>query len=113
MAYPPKTLNSRFSCVTLFKMTAKILTLSIPEDMFNWLNQNTGLSPSKIIQAKINELMDNELLTPAIAEARQEILKLRKVKDNLQEWLQEANEFIFTKGLTEEFKKYRQENGLV
>ena len=61
-------------------------SLSIPLDYQIFLDENPDLSPSKMLQSKIREIMENRRINSS------EIDRLRKVNLKLQHHLQEANE---------------------
>lgn len=65
-----------------------IKTLSIPQDLQDFLNDNPDLSPSKMLQSKIIEIRDNRRLIFA------QTNKLRKQVEFYQKQLWEANEKI-------------------
>lgn len=65
-----------------------IKTLSIPRDMEEFLKENPDLSPSKMLQSKIIEIRESKKINQV------EIIKLKRVINNLQTKLWEANERV-------------------
>ena len=65
-------------------MTAKILTISIPQEDMDYLNENPLLSPSKIFQVALNNLREQRKNFEA------EIKQLRVANNVLQIKLLEA-----------------------
>jgi len=62
-----------------------IKTLSISPEQEEFLKENPDLSPSKILQVKINEIMNDKKFFQA------DYIKLQKANKQLAELLQEAN----------------------
>lgn len=65
-----------------------VKTLSIPKYLDEFLGDNPDLSPSKMLQSKIIEIRENRRINQA------EIHKIHRVKNHIQQLLQEANEEI-------------------
>jgi len=65
-----------------------IKTLSIPEDLEKFLEENPDLSPSKMLQSKIIEIKENRRLN------FEELAKVMKQRNFIERKLQEANEEI-------------------
>ena len=81
-------------------MASKILNISIPAEQARFLEENTDFSPSKLIQSKINELMET---------SRDWTEQLKHEKDKSERILQTLNrqiDFITSKGLMDEFFKW-------
>ena len=66
-----------------------VKTLSIPDEMNEFLNLHPDLSPSKLLQSKIIEIRERRRIVLP------EIIKLQKTNEVLQRELQTANEKIF------------------
>lgn len=82
-------------------MASKILNISIPPEQARFLEENTDFSPSKLIQSKINELMET---------SRDWTEQLKHEKDKSERILQTLNrqiDFITSKNLMEEFMKWK------
>lgn len=86
-------------------MTSKILSISVPEQMIRFLDDHPHLSPSKLLQSKITEIMERERFNPELQHTRKELDSAVKMYGKLQKHLQEATEFITLKGLWDEFVK--------
>ena len=65
-----------------------ILSVSIPNELQTFLNDNPDLSPSKILQTKIMEIQENRKLFS------QEVYKLEQNIQKLQTIIREQNEEI-------------------
>lgn len=83
-------------------MASKILTISINETQFRFLEENPDFSPSKLLQAKINELME----TSINFEERMKTLKIQI--DRLTEHRNKFIDFINSKELMEDFAKFEK-----
>lgn len=83
---------------------AKTLTISMPEEMFKFLEENHLLSPSKIFQVKMNEIIETSREMPS------ELQKSMKLNNTLKERIQSCTEFITIKGLWEEYCEYDKKN---
>lgn len=84
-------------------MTSKTLTISAPEEMLLYLADNPDLSPSKIFQMGLTNIMEEHKIS------RERVLQLTHAKERVQKNLLVATNFIEKKGLWEEFLK---EDGL-
>ena len=64
----------------LYKMTSKIRTISIPEEMEDYLINNPELSLSKIAQVQIKQIMENRSdLTAQLIRAQNNIVNLNGI----------------------------------
>jgi hypothetical protein len=78
-------------------MAAKQLTISIPEYQALFLDENPDFSPSKLLQSKLNELMETSKdWTEQIKAANAKTLRVI-------ETLNKQRDFIEAKGLMDEF----------
>ena len=84
-------------------MPAQTLTISLPEDLLKFLQENKGLSASKVMQSALLNIQDSIKWNPGLVEAHKKIKKLENFILELQEHLQKATEFITIKGLWEEY----------
>ena len=87
-------------------MASKTLTISLPEELLEFLRDNQGLSASKVMQGALLNIQDSLKANPQLIEANHLIEKLRKIGQTMQQNLQKATEFITTKGLWEEFEQW-------
>ena len=86
-------------------MASKILSISIPEDLMNFLNENQGLSPSKVFQSALLNIQSTINHNPQLIESIKQVNLLKKVIQRMQEDIQKATEFITIKGHWEEYSK--------
>lgn len=86
-------------------MVAKTLSISIPEEMMNFLEGNPGLSPSKVFQGALFNIQETIKHNPQLIQAIKDLEACKKAAAKIQEHLQEATEFITIKGYWEEFCK--------
>ena len=81
-------------------MASKILTISIPQEQARFLEENDDFSASKLLQSKINELMET-------SKDWTEQLRTEKEKTaRIIETLNRQIDFINSKDLMEEFAKW-------
>jgi hypothetical protein len=76
----------------LTKMPSKTLTISAPEQLLQFLDENPSLSPSKIFQQAVENLQESIKHNPQLIEALKVNSQLQKANKQLQECLQDANE---------------------
>ena len=69
-------------------MATKNLSISIPVELADFLMQNQDLSPSKIFQSKLLDIIDTK------KQSQEELNKIRRVNTFLQTRIQELNEEI-------------------
>lgn len=84
-------------------MGSKNLTISCPEELLTFLDENPSLSASKLFQGAVINIQESIKHNPQLIEANKTIMQLQKAREKTQELLQEATEFITIKGLWEEF----------
>ena len=75
-------------------MGHKILSVSIPEHMIAFFNENSSLSPSKLLQSKIIEIMEQRKFNPELNKTKGEMQRLVSAYAKLQKELQRATDFI-------------------
>lgn len=86
-------------------MSSIQLNISVPSEMKDFLDENSGLSPSKIFQTAVENIQNSIKHNPQMLEANKEISQLRKWGQSIQQDLQKATEFITIKGLWDEYEK--------
>lgn len=86
-------------------MVAKTLTISMPEQLLKFLNENPAISPSKVFQSALLSIQENIKHNPQLIQAIKDNNQLKKVIDRMQTDIQTATEFITIKGYWEEFVK--------
>lgn len=59
-------------------MSSKTLTISLPEEMLVFLNENPSLSPSKVMQGAIQNIENSLKSNPQLIAANKEIDRLKK-----------------------------------
>lgn len=84
-------------------MASKKLTISCPEDLLDFLREHDSLSPSKVFQGAIENIMNSLKSNPQLMEANQQIEKLKKACDRFQEVIGKHAEFISKKDLWAEY----------
>lgn len=80
-------------------MASKVLSVSVPDYIISFLDENPDLKPSKILQAKILEIMENS------RDATERIKQIEKEKQRIIEHRDRVISFIDKKGLLDEFLK--------
>lgn len=83
------------------KMASKILNTSVPEEQARFLEENPDFSPSKLLQSKIVELMEN---------SRDWTAQLKRANEKIERimiTLSRQIDFITSKNLMEEFMKWK------
>jgi hypothetical protein len=58
-------------------MASKTLTISLPEDMLAFLDENPMLSPSKVFQGAVENIRNSLKCNPQLIEANKEIERLK------------------------------------
>lgn len=91
-------------------MVSKTLTISLPEELLDFLRDNQGLSASKVMQGALINIQDSLKANPQLIEAYKLIEKLRKIGQTMQQDLQKSTEFITFKGLWDEFEDWGEVN---
>ena len=86
-------------------MTAKTLTISLPQELLGFLDENPTISPSKLFQTALINCQDSLKHNPQLIEANKEIQRLNKVCGTLQKHLLEATNFIEEEKLMDKFLK--------
>lgn len=86
-------------------MVSKTLTISLPEHLLEFLQDNKGLSASKVMQSALISIQDSIRYNPKLIECRREIEQQKKAKNKTHALLMEANKFIDDEGLWEKFSK--------
>ena len=82
-------------------MVSKIIATSLPQEYITFLDENPLLSPSKLLQSKLNDLMINSKdFTEQLKHEREKNLRI-------METLNRQIDFINSKGLMEEFMKWK------
>lgn len=84
------------------------INISIPTHQANFLDENPILSPSEIFQSAVENIMASQRNNPQLIEARKEINNLQKIREKLQNYLQDATEFITTEGLWNKFQEVQK-----
>ena len=79
------------------------LSLTIPEEQQEFLNANPTLSPSKILQQSLTQMIRNYHLGENMD--KDFIEELRKGRENWQKLFYKAQEFITKKGFEIEFSE--------
>lgn len=87
-------------------MAAKILSISLPQHLIEFLQENEGLSASKVMQGALMNIQDSLKSNPQLMEANKQVMKLEKVTEKLQFELRNANGFIEFKILWKEFEEW-------
>lgn len=77
-------------------MASKTLTISLPSEMLDFLDENSQLSPSKVFQGAIQNIQNSLKCNPQLIEANQKIERLQKALNHLQNLLEKQNETIST-----------------
>lgn len=85
------------------KMVSKTLSVSIPDDMMGFLDENAGLSPSKLLQNAIESVQNSLKSNPQLIEANKTIQRLEKIVQRIQTDLCKATDFITDNDLWETF----------
>jgi hypothetical protein len=80
---------------------AERVNVSIRKDQQEFLNSNPNLSPSKILQTALEQLIREYHLGNDID--KDFVLELRKARENWQNLFYKAQEFIREKGFEKEF----------
>lgn len=82
-------------------MASKTLTISVPEDIFEYLKEDALLSPSKIFQVAVQNIKDNR------ENLREELKKTVVYAKRYEVLFHKAVEFITLKGLSEDWRAYK------
>lgn len=85
-------------------MVSKTLTISCPEHLLEFLNENPGLSASKVFQGALINIQDSVKSNPQLIECNTTVRKLEKVIERIQTDLNRAITFIEKENLWKEFK---------
>jgi len=80
-------------------MTSKVYTISLPEQLSNFIQDNPELSLSKITQVAIQRIIEDHKFSET------ELIRSEKARQKLQEELMKATEFITIKGMWDDYVK--------
>jgi len=86
-------------------MGSKTLSVSIPEEQFDFLQENQSLKPSAILQTGIENIQNSIKHNPQLLEANKTIALKQKQQERLQKIIQDFNTFLEDRDLMKEFNK--------
>ncbi len=88
-------------------MVSKTLTISLPEHLLEFLEENKSLSPSKVMQGALINIQDSIKNNPQLMEANKEVEKWKRTTEKYRLELQAATNFITDNQLWEKYVKER------
>jgi len=86
-------------------MSTKTINISLPDDLYKFLKENSSLSASKVMQGALINIQNSLKSNPQLMEANKTILDLEKHAQLYQKRYLKATDFLEKKGLWEEFDK--------